>query len=76
MAKKVGATARATVTVEIYGLGSWGAECSLDQVHRQAAESAIGRLQQILDGARNGDGRSIRIVGEPNVTAVLVEQER
>lgn len=63
-------TARATLTVEIYALGSWGKDCQLDQVYKQAAEAAIGRLENCKDL------RNIRIIGKPIITAVLVEEDK
>ncbi len=41
------ATAIVTVTIEVHHVGSWGLECKMDQVHKQAVESAVGRLRQL-----------------------------
>ncbi|WP_155634460.1 hypothetical protein [Burkholderia stagnalis] len=37
-------TARVTVQLEVE-TGSWGPECGLDQVYRQAAQSAEGKVR-------------------------------
>lgn len=84
MNKKVRATARVQLTIEIDGEGGvWGAECSLDQVHKQAREGAIGALNRVVSRAGNPEAEkqplariAIRIIGEPKVTAILVEEER
>jgi hypothetical protein len=80
---KVRATARVQLTIEISGEGGvWGADCSIDQVHRQAREGAIGALHRVINRAARLDAEQVpavpinlRIVGEPKVTAVLVEEE-
>lgn len=40
----------ATITVEVRGLGSWGKECTMEQVVRQAGEQARGKLGNALAG--------------------------
>lgn len=64
---KVTAGARVTATVEIDQVGAWGRECGLDQVFKQAAEEAIGRLRKAL-GPTNW-----RVVGNPRVRAIMVD---
>jgi hypothetical protein len=39
--------ATVTITVELTGLGSWGPECTTEQVYRQAGEAAVNRLRKI-----------------------------
>jgi hypothetical protein len=39
--------ATVTITVELTGLGSWGPECTTEQVYRQAREAAINRLRNM-----------------------------
>lgn len=62
---KVTCGARVTVTVEIGNVGAWGADCGMDQVFKQAAEAAVGRLRKSLGPT------DWRIVGEPKVQAVM-----
>ncbi len=57
------------MTVEISNVGAWGSECQLDQVYKQAAESALGMLRR---GMRD---RDFRIIGDPQVRTVIVDQE-
>lgn len=66
--KPVGASAIATVTIRVDGLGSWGPDCSVQQVHRQAAEAALGYLR-IID-----KDRRLAVVGEPEIKTIIVER--
>ncbi len=68
MKKRVMARARVQVTVEIDGGGPWGTDCTMEQVHRQAAETAVNFLNSMPYG-------TVRIIGEPRVIAVLAEVE-
>lgn len=61
-------SARVTVTVEVCAVGTWGPECQLDQVYRQAEEAAVGRLNNALKG------QNCKIVGVPKVEAVTSER--
>ncbi|MFL4510802.1 hypothetical protein ACJ6WJ_02540 [Stenotrophomonas maltophilia] len=54
------------VTVEVHA-GSWGEGCNLDQVYRQAAESALGELRSALNK------RGIRIVGVASIKAITTD---
>jgi hypothetical protein len=67
---KVGARAAVTVTLEIHVPDSWGADCTVAQVHKQAKASALGMLRGLIEG--RGDGSRYRIVGEPTASAVVV----
>lgn len=64
-------SARVTMTIQISGLGSWGPECGIKQVHEQARQSAYGFIGRVIE--KSGEGR-ITMIGEPTVTAVLVEK--
>lgn len=65
------ATARATVTVEVRDLGCWGEDTKMQQIHKQAADAALGKLRQVF----SSEVYKFRIFGEPKVTVVLVEEE-
>jgi hypothetical protein len=67
--KPVSADAVATITVEVRNLGSWGTDCSLEQVHRQAAEAAIGYLRNFDRDSR------ITVIGQPEIKTVIVERK-
>ncbi len=55
---------KATVllSVEVEASGTWGPECSMEQIIRQASESAIGQIRNSLT--------RYRIVGDPAVTTI------
>lgn len=40
--------AKVTVTIELSNLGTWGPDCTTEQVYRQAREAAIGRLNKVF----------------------------
>jgi len=80
MSGKVQAMARVQITVEFpVGGQVWGAECSVEQVHKQAREKAIEILGRgiAVQGHIPKDGLPTRaeIIGEPKVTAILVEEQ-
>ncbi len=78
METKTTTTAIVTLTIEIHHAGgSWGGDCPLSQVYKQAKDSALGAIQNLSNPQNAADlARRIRVVGEPTVKAVTVEQER
>lgn len=65
---KIQARARVQVTLDITVPDTWGPDCPTHQIWRQAAESALGLIE-------NGIPRAVmQVVGEPRVTAVLAER--
>lgn len=78
-AKKVRAIARVQVTVEFaVGGQAWDDGATVEQINKQAREGAMSILRRglAIEGTVQGDA-SIKtlasIVGEPKITAVLVE---
>jgi hypothetical protein len=67
ISKNVTATARVTLTVEVIG-GTWGSDASFEEVYRLASREAVDQIQGLL-------GSQARVVGEPQVTAVVVERK-
>lgn len=61
---KYGATAHVTATVEVVVNGSWGGECSVAQIHKQAAEEAANKIRNLFK-------EGVRLRGDPQVTAVM-----
>jgi len=61
-----------TLTVQISNVGSWGPDCTTDQVYRQAVESAIGRVRN----AFAKDPRGVKIIGNPTVQAIATDMEK
>lgn len=42
--------AKVTLTLELTNLGSWGPECQINQVYKQALDQAAGKLGRLLNG--------------------------
>ncbi|QPN47330.1 hypothetical protein I5S86_10750 [Priestia aryabhattai] len=64
--------AKVTLTVELTNLGSWGPDCTLDQVYRQAREAAVGRLNKVFKDHLD----TTRILGPIVVEAVTTDLEK
>lgn len=56
------------VTVQVR-TGSWGEGCTLDQVYRQASESALGKLRRALEN------QGVHIVGVASIKAITTDTE-
>jgi hypothetical protein len=65
----VHAKARVQLTVEVEA-SSWGGECSIGQLYKQAAESARGTLIAALKPGEHG---RVTIIGEPKVIGIITE---
>ncbi|MGX1127364.1 hypothetical protein [Pseudomonas sp. HLS-6 TE3448] len=65
-------SAKVTITLELSSLGSWGPDCTIDQVYRQAKEAAINRLNKVF----KDHTASTRIVGRVIVEAVTTDLEK
>jgi hypothetical protein len=61
--------AQVKLTLEILISDNWGEECTVTEIHKQAKESAIQKLQELISG------RAARIIGEPIVTLILVDSK-
>ena len=61
-------SAKVTITLELTNLGTWGPECKIDQVYRQALAQAVGKLGRLFEGQRD-----VRIVGWPIVQAITTD---
>lgn len=64
--------AKVTVTLELSNLGSWGTDCTTGQVHDQAREAAIGRLNLLFKDHLD----SAKIIGQVIVEAVTTSLEK
>jgi hypothetical protein len=65
-------SAKVTVTLELSNLGSWGPNCTTGQVHDQASEAALGRLNRLFKEHLD----STKIVGRIKVEAISTDLER
>lgn len=67
---KVQASARVQVTIEVEA-SLWGGDCSIDQLYKQAGESAIGAIRN----ACQKSNQRFTLIGEPKVIGVITEQK-
>lgn len=67
--KTLTAGAYATVTFELHGLGSWGEECTMMQIRRQAEDAARGIIRKLEAH------RGVRKIGSIAITSVVVTEE-
>lgn len=67
------------ITVEFSVDGAWGGDAPIETVHEQAREEAINILRRglVVQGltVKQGSKTEARVVGQPKVTAILVETE-
>lgn len=70
--KKLVATARAIVVLELVIKDTWGHDCTVAQIHKQAKDAAVSRLRSLPE--RNGVEGKITLVGEPDIKVILVEE--
>jgi hypothetical protein len=70
VAPESSATAKVILTVEVDCDGSWGGDCPMDQIHKQAKDSAISILSSAKDAHRK-----IKIVSIDEVQAITVSSK-
>ena len=68
--KRIQSVARVTVVLEIKVDSVWGPDCTVEQVYKQAADSAKLLLAQKFNSHTN-----VSIVEKPKVTAVLIPEK-
>lgn len=68
--KPIVAHARVQIVVEVQRTG-YGGEWKLQDMMKQCGDEAVMDLRAILK-----DSRTMRIIGEPHVIAVLAEREK
>lgn len=72
---KASARARIQVTVELdIGGGGWSGNCPINQLYSQARRQALEDLERLTGLARSA-GVGLRVINEPKVTAILVEDK-
>jgi hypothetical protein len=69
--KRITAKAIIRVTVEIRADSLWGADTTIDQIHRQALDDVLGKI-------RNGQNvtAEMKLVSEPQVISIITEEKR
>lgn len=72
---ETGVSATVQLTLEVQVSSSWGGDCSMDQVFKQARDEAVGAINTALNGARESLQNRIKIVGTPSIKAVAAERK-
>lgn len=69
--EKYRATGKVVLSLEIQCESTWGGDCLIDQVSRQAKEEALQMVNAALVGKKN-----VKVSGpEPKVTMISVERK-
>lgn len=68
--KMIEGKAKVRVVLEV-DADRWGGDCQLDQLYKQAAESALATLRNALKQVHG-----VRIFGEPEVIGIITEVEK
>jgi hypothetical protein len=66
------AIATVTLTIEVKAEGCWADNTSIEQVHKQARDSAIGILNRCV---RPDDRPLIKIIGTPRIVSVMTDNK-
>ena len=74
MTERLRVTAKVEVTIEVVARSSWGPECSVAQVHKQAIVDAQALLTRIFTN-KEAAGR-VSILGTPRAKAISTEVEQ
>lgn len=86
--RRIQTRARVQVTLEIDVSDTWGPDCDLGQVFKQASDSAIGVLRGVFnlgDGlvcspakghVPPADQHRVRLVGDPDVLVITHREDR
>lgn len=69
---KIRGMARVQIIIEI-PCSVWGGDCSIQQLHDQAASEARGR---VIKAISEMGVLGMKIIGDPKVVGVLTEEER
>ena len=70
MAKRISASASVVVTLRIKSGSSWGQECSMEQIHKQAKEDVQRKLELMAEAVK---GTDIRIVKWDDIETISTE---
>jgi len=73
---KITGVATVQITLQV-SAGVWGDDCSIGQLHKQAAEEGRNKVIKLIHDANQVMKHDqVQIVGEPVVKGVLTQQER
>jgi len=69
--KRVSASAQVTLTLVVDSAGSWGSDCTVEQIHKQASEDVISQVESMV----NKSSLKAKIISA-EVAAVLAARSR
>lgn len=75
MTERITTSAKATITIEISGIGTWGPDCLLNQVYKQGVDAAINAIQKLIQDGGSKVNAHFRMVGSPKIEAVIISRE-
>ena len=64
MKDKTNTTATAKIEIEISCSSSWGPDCTMEQVHKQATDAAQNAITKLCQSDR------LRVIGRPVIVAI------
>ena len=71
-APKPVSTARVTLTLEIEVESTWGDDCTVGQVYKQAQDGAMGTISQMVAASGVNKYRErVRVIGKSKIDAVI-----
>ena len=70
------ATAKVTLTVEVAVSSTWGDDCPISQIHKQAAEEAMNILRNHIGRVPVSGVSRITVLPGAKVEAIIVEGKR
>ena len=68
--KRSKASAKVRILLEVSLPDTWGEDCCLSQVYKQAKDSAVNIVSQRIFGSM----KEMQMIGEAEVLAILVEE--
>lgn len=69
MSKRVTALATVEVIVQV-SQGTWGEDCSIGQLYRQAEEGAVNEVRRALS-----ESKKIKVIAALKVTGMMTKEE-
>lgn len=77
MNRRITASVKMRLVVEVTPHDTWGEDCTIDQIEKQGREAAINMLQGVLALAQNhGSSHRIRIIDVPDQIQVVLNVDK
>lgn len=70
-------TAQVKLVLQINGSSTWGDDCTVDQIRKQAIDEALGKIEKLMRGTGSVlHPQGVEVLGRPEVTVVSFRKER